>query len=160
LNGIGNDSERRREAHFRRLGTRSPQCRWPGCEEVDPEALTGAYPEIFCQEHLDAQSGKQSFERHHPFGQHNDAASVPIPTNDHRVLSDFQRDWPERTLRNPDHSPLRKAAAMVRGWLDVLKIIIERILGWVPAFLERLDDRLTALFGASWWNGPDFEGLS
>jgi hypothetical protein len=137
-----------------------PRTRLVGCDETEPEALTGHDPVILCQEHADAQRGKKPFENHHAFGQHNDQTTVQIPTNDHRALSDLQRDWPERTLRNPDHSPLRKAAASVRGWIDVLKVIIQRILGWVPNFLERLDEILTALFGAKWWTSPEFGGLS
>src|SRR4051812_34101732 len=78
----------------------------------------------------------------HWFGQHNDPLTSPIPANDHRVLSELQAQWPEKTLRNPDGSPLLRIAAGLRGWLDVLRLLIERVAGWIPAALEQLDELL------------------
>jgi hypothetical protein len=74
-----------------------------------------------------------------------------MPGNDHRILSDYQHDWPLDTLRNRDGSPLLRAAASIRGWLDVLRLIIERTVGWVPALLEMLDAWLRGLVGERWW---------
>ena len=55
------------------------------------------------------------------------------------------------TLRNREGSPLRRAAAAVRGWLDVLRLIIDRSAGWVPEVLENLDQGLTTRLGPRWW---------
>jgi hypothetical protein len=74
-----------------------------------------------------------------------------VPGNDHRILSDYQHEWPLGTLRNPDGSPLLRAAASIRGWLDILRLIIERTVGWVPALLEMLDAWLRELVGEHWW---------
>jgi hypothetical protein len=142
------DEDRRREAAFERLGTRTPRCR--ECGEQDPVALTGRDPGITCYECLAQRSGRSPMEEHHPFGRRNDPLTVRIPGNPHRSLSDHQRSWPEQTLRNPDGSPLLRAAATVRGWLNVVHVIVERA-GWVPAYLERLDQQLTARLGHRWW---------
>lgn len=153
------DYEVRRQQHYERLGTRNPKCKL--CDETDPEALTGKYPDILCTEHQCKEQGKPPVQKHHPSGQHNDPAfTVSIPANDHAILTDRQKDWPIDTLRNPHGSPLRKAAAAVRGFLDVLRLIIARIFGWVPDFLESLDNKLTTHIGPEWWNTLGYGGGS
>jgi len=72
----------------------------------------------------------------------------------------MQRDWPERTLRNPDGSPLLAAAAAIRGWLDILGLVVQRTVGHVPALLESLDARLRATYGDRWWEVLDMEGMA
>jgi hypothetical protein len=141
--------EVRQEKQFRRLGTRTPQCKL--CRESNPAALIGRTQDIICYECEAKKSGKSEIEQHHPAGQNNDSSTVPIPANDHRGLSDRQSDWPLNTLRNPEASPLLKAAAAMRGWLDILAELIERILGWIPEFLEALDDFLLEKLGSHWW---------
>jgi hypothetical protein len=64
----------------------------------------------------------------------------------------MQQDWPETTLRNPESSPLIKIAARVRSFLDYLRLLLERGLGWIPDALERLDTRLNAYIGPRWWD--------
>lgn len=151
-------SEISREKHFQRLGTRKPKCSI--CGETELEALTGCAPKIVCYECQANARKKSPIELHHPSGRQNDSFTIPIPGNDHRILSQSQRNWPIETLRNPDGSPLRKASAAIRGWLDTLRLLIERILGWIPDFLERLDELLTANLGGQWWVsiGLDKEG--
>lgn len=144
--------EVRREAHLRRLGTRNPRCSVPGCSETRPEALTGVHPHILCYEHAALRDGRATVEGQHPQGQRNDPeATVPMAGNDHRVWDDAKRDWPERTLRNPDGSPLLKIASGIRSLLDFLRLLFEKLLGWAPAFLERLDEALRSHFGDKWW---------
>ena len=58
-------------------------------------------------------------------------------------------------MRNPDGSPLLKAAAALRGWLDLLRVVIDRNVGWIPFFLERLHDYLVTALGVRWWVGLD-----
>src|SRR5262249_51624249 len=135
----------RHEQQSRRLGTRTPQC--GSCEETHGAALTTQDEKIICYECILKESGKPTIENHHFAGKRNDSLTVPIPGNDHRILSDWQRDWPADTLRNPNSSPLLKTAGAIRGFLDVLRLIIERILGWVPEFLEGLDAYLTSSIG-------------
>jgi hypothetical protein len=140
-----------REAGFqqrlRALGTNDPLCRL--CGEKDPGALTGAYPDILCYE---CRSGpKHSREAHHVAGRANDQITVDLPGNVHRIVSDRQADWPRRTLTNPDQSPLLRAAAWLRGSIDLLRTLIERGLDWIPGFLEWLDQCLVQEFGDNWW---------
>jgi hypothetical protein len=145
-------SARRRELHLRRLGSRAPECSHPGCLERDPAALTGVFPNIACYEHDRRELGLPTWEGQHPSGEANDPdAVIPLPGNDHRVWDDAKRDWPDRTLRNPDGSPLLRAAAAVRSLLDWFNFIAERLLGWIAPFLERLDEALRSMHGDEWW---------
>ena len=151
-----NQHDVRREQQFRRLRTRNPKCHI--CGETDAAALTSTDGDIICYECQAEARGKSPVEKHHYAGQHNDSFRIPVPGNDHRVLSDNQRDWPNETLRNPNGSPLLKAAASLRGWLDILRLLIERILGWIPEYLEQLDAYLTTINGQRWWVNPDPKG--
>lgn len=141
----------RREAKRYELGVPHPACSAPGCGESDPIALTGVAPNIRCYEHDRLRRGRSPVERQHPAGRHNLEVTVPIGGNDHRVIDDLKYDWPPGTLRNPDGSPLLRAAACLRGWLDTLQIIVSRTVGWIPAFLEALDAWLTITLGGFWW---------
>jgi hypothetical protein len=147
-----NDLEQRRrvEQAYRRLGTRTPQCQC--CAETDPLVLTGIYPDILCYEHARIEKGTSPIEHHHPSGRQNDPFTIPIPGNDHRWLNDRQREWPLETLRNPRGDPLLKAAAALRSFLDVLRLLIERVLGWVPPFLEQMSAYLREKLGDRWWD--------
>jgi hypothetical protein len=141
--------EVRQEKQLQRLGNRKPQCKL--CGESDPAALTGTTPNIVCYECQTKKSGKSTIEQHHPAGRNNDSFTVPIPANDHRILSDRQQDWPEQTLRNPKGDPLLKIAATVRGVMDMFIELIRRTLGWIPEFLEALADFLVEELGNNWW---------
>ena len=152
------EREIREEAAYERLGTRRPRCQH--CGEANPFALQGSHPDLTCYECSSRRIDRSPIEGHHPAGRHNSPATVPIPGNDHRVLSDMQRDWPERTLRNPDGSPLLAAAAAIRGWLDILGLVVQRTVGHVPALLESLDARLRATYGDRWWEVLDMEGMA
>ncbi len=140
-----------REDRYRALGTRSPRCSVGGCLESDPFALTGAEPKIICQEHLADQLRSSWTQDHHYSGQANSPEKGPIPANDHAVENAMQSLWPRDTLRNSEGSPLLRAAAATRGWLDILRLVSERTLPWIPAALESLDallkDRLSCRSG-------------
>lgn len=143
----------RLEAKLATLGTRTPKCKVEGCIETNPFALIGAYPELYCAMHAADFAGKRWFEDHHWQGQRNDPDDKgPTPINDHKVLSSYQDEWPPDTLRNPDASPLLRAAAATRGWLDTLRLILDRTVGWVPRFLESLDAWLRSKLGDRWWD--------
>jgi hypothetical protein len=151
--------EGRREQRCRSLGHMSPRCSEPGCPEADPLALTGTHPEILCYEHDALRNGRPWLEAHHVAGKANDPTTTDLPGNDHRPISERQNElWPRETLRNPNGSPLLCAAAAIRGWLDVLWVILERTIAWVPGFLEQLDAWLSEEIGPCWWeNFPDPE---
>ena len=146
------DWDARREQRLRQLGTRDPRCSGEGCEETDSFALTGVHPGALCYECLAARRGRRTTEDHHLAGRRNHQTTVSIPGNDHRILTAYQEAWPARTLRNSEHSPLLAAAGAIRGWLDVLRLIIERTVGWIPGYLEQLDAALGEVLGARWWD--------
>ena len=68
-----------------------------------------------------------------------------------------QADWPKETLANPHGSPLRAAAASVRGFIDTVQYLIEQGLLWIAGMLERLDEYLSEQLGPRWWRGTDIE---
>jgi len=148
-----NDQDRRRERAYEGFGTRTPACTAPGCPETDWRRLTGSEPaKLLCYEHEAETAGRSPVERQHPAGRRNDPTFVvPMLGNLHRLMDEDKRDWPERTLRNPEGSPMLKAAACVRAVADWLRLIIERLLGWVPTFLEAVDAAFTERHGPRWW---------
>lgn len=151
------DEDKAQEVAYERLGTRDPKC--TKCDEREPAALTGTEPEILCYEHRAESEGRTWTEGDHSAGEHNMPTPViDIPGNDHRIKSERMRAWPEKSLRNPDASPLLRAAAAIRGWLEALRLIIERGVAWVPPFLEWLDEKLTDLVGKRWWDDLGWEG--
>ncbi len=142
--------------HARRRRVLPPDARC-ACGEQDPRCLIETDHGIQCYACHARDTGRPDAEHHHIAGRHNLAMTVPIPNNEHRILSDCQQDWPTTTLRNPDRSPLLQAAAAIRGWLDILVVILERAIGWIPGFLEALDAWLCARLGPEW--GLEFQAL-
>jgi hypothetical protein len=148
-----NQREKRREDRYAQLGSRTPSC---GCGETDPFALTGMTPNIVCYECQAVARGHPWVEDQHPAGRANLDVTVAMPGNDHRIVDDRKHDWPRDTLRNPDGSPLLQAAACLRGWVDTLRLIIDRTVVWIPVFLETLDTWLRQMLGEKWWDQPPF----
>ena len=151
---LPSDAEARAEDAFERFGTRKPHCSVCGCPVSDWRALTGDEPEhLVCYEHRAERQGRSPIEDQHPSGRHNDARfTVPFTGNLHRATDDGKKDWPKKTLHNPEGSPALKAAACVRATGDWLLMIVGCLLGWVALFLEWLDERLTDLHGRRWWD--------
>lgn len=144
-----NRDYRRNAAAARRLGKQA-QC--TRCGEDRPEALiAGSKPRTCaaCQRTID---GRAQTDLHHVAGQNNHRATVPIPVNDHRArLSPAQYNWPLRTLRNPDESPLLEVAACIRGFIDLFEYCIETFLKPNAAALEKYDADLVEKLGTRWW---------
>src|SRR5262249_51355583 len=129
------EREDRLQERLRELGTDDPRCGNPECDEHDPFALTGVYPDILCTECWAIAKGHSWTEDDHFYGQRNDPATHTIPGNDHRVRTERQtQEWPRETLRNPNASPLRWAAAAARGTGDYLQILQDRYVASVPEF--------------------------
>lgn len=142
----------RLQQRYTLLGTDDPKCGWPGCSETNPFALLGYHPDVRCYAHDTLSNGRWPYESHHVAGRHNSDAAADVPINDHRILSEMQtRTWPFDTLVNPDRSPLLVAAAAIRGWVDVMRVIIDRAVAWIPVFLEWVDEQLVTMFGPQWW---------
>lgn len=148
---------KRAETAKRRVGANA-QC--SRCGERRPEALIVGSKPMECEECSRLQRGMTTTDMHHVAGRNNSAVTIPVPANDHRAeLTPAQQDWPEQTLRNPDKSPLLNAAADVRGFIDTLAYLLDKLLGWVPRLLERLDTVLTTIFGPNWWMREQFQAL-
>ena len=97
-------------------------------------------------------------ENHHIAGEANSTLTISVPANDHRArLSEDQRDWPRQTLENREGSPLLRAAACIRGFLDTLVYQAEEFLLWVAEMLEMLHDYLVEKFGPQWWCSTQFQ---
>lgn len=95
---------------------------------------------------------------HHVAGEANSPVKISIPVNDHRArLSVDQYEWPKETLENPSGSPLRAAAARIRGFGDVQYYLIEKLLLETPEALEELDSFLAEKLGPEWWKGTRLE---
>lgn len=121
------------------------------CGEQDPRALVSLPGRVLCYECLAAEHRRPVSEAHHFPNRYNSPLTVTVPGNDHRILSEDQLDWPMKTFRNPHGSPLLRAAAALRGWLDVVRVVVDRGVGWIPAFLEELDAWLEERLGPEWW---------
>lgn len=122
------------------------------CGEDRPETFI-AGDKVVCAECQRKASGKSAHDHHHVAGKSNDSTTIPVPTNDHQaVLSVKQMDWPRKTLENPNGSPLLRASAGIRGFMDTLRYLIEKILGWIPPILEQLDAFLEERFDPQWWS--------
>jgi hypothetical protein len=140
-----------RETRLRALGTRSPECSIGACQETDPFALTGVHPDILCSEHDADAQGRSWIEDHHVAGRQNDPTTVPLPANDHSAVTARQTLWDRDTLRNQNGSPLLRMAAWIGGWVEVMRVMIDRSIGRIPAALEKLDVLLTDRLGPGWW---------
>jgi hypothetical protein len=104
------------------------------------------------------KQGKSIFDNHHPAGEANNPATIPIPVNDHRAeLNVAQYDWPKQTLENPDGSPLLARAACIRGYMDTNEYLINKLVQEDPQFLETLDAFLNKRLGPKWWIGTELE---
>lgn len=139
---------KRRSTASRRVGI-GARC---ACGEDRPLALIPGSGPIICAECKRRAEGRTIYDQHHPAGKSNHKLKFPIPVNDHRAeLSAMQYEWPEETLRNPDRSPLRAVAACVRAIIDMIRYLLEKLLAWIPPFLEALDDFLVERLGSQWW---------
>lgn len=129
------------------------------CGEVRPLALIAGSRPVLCIEGNKQRRGISIMEKHHIAGRNNSPETLSIPANDHAELSEDQRDWPKETLENRDGSPLLKAAACMRGFIDLIRRLIDRLVGWVPELLETLDDFLYEKLGPKWWIGTPVENV-
>jgi hypothetical protein len=122
------------------------------CGETRPGALISGRVPAICYACDATQRSKSMFQDHHVAGRANDPTTIDVPINDHRaVLSVDQYDWPQRTLQNPDRSPLLAMSGCIRGFMATTYFLMERLLGWIPPQLETLDAFLCEQWGPQWW---------
>jgi len=122
------------------------------CGEARPEALITDSEPTICTECQRKKKGQTIMDDHHPAGDANNSATVPVSANDHRAyLNVAQYDWPKATLENPEGCPLLAAAGCIRGVIDYLHYLIDKFLDWIPKMLEMLSALLRDQWGAEWW---------
>jgi hypothetical protein len=147
-------SHKRKVTATLRVG-KDAQC---ACGESRAEALIEGSVPITCGECDRSARGKSTSDNHHPAGDANDPATIPVPVNDHRAdLSVAQYDWPRSTLENPKSSPLIAQAARIRGYVDTNAYLIEKLVAPDADLLETLDQFLTKKLGPDWWLGTELE---
>ena len=88
------------------------------CKEADLRCLQRSLGQTLCAECRLLQEGKPRYELHHPAGKCNDSFVIPMHANEHAVMSDYQEDWSDETLRNPDGDLLHREAAWWRANRD------------------------------------------
>jgi len=121
-----------------------------GCGESRPYAFPRGG--TLCYECKARKAGRRTTEAHHPAGKANNPTTIDVPANDHIAeLTADQYDWPQRTLQNSERSPLLAMAACIRGFITTVRLLMDRILGWIPEELETLDAFLCDQWGSQWW---------
>jgi len=84
--------------------------------------------------------------------------TIRVDTNDHYAeLTTAQEDWPQQTRDNRQRSPLRRIAASVRSYVDVVWYLIKKCVPWIPEAIEAVDEWLAATLGPTWWLNTPLE---
>lgn len=131
-------THRRRVVAARRFGT-GAKCR---CGQSRPEALAPGSAPVICAACDRRKHGRRTTDDHHIVGEANGPLLLRVPVGDHLGdLGEAQRDWPQKTLRNPDGSPLLANAASIRGAVDTISYLHEKLLLPAAEMLELLDTR-------------------
>ena len=110
------DYERRKQSRLHKLGTNNPRCSC--CPETDWRV----------------------FEQHHPTGRKHDDLTINICANDHRRLSDSQKDHPKTEL-NADEL-LAKIGNFLLGLADLFELLFDRLREFGEALIARSNESL------------------
>ena len=137
-----------------RIG-KNAKCKY--CSETDLRALDKIDDITLCRNCRLAKTGKSVIEQHHLSGRNNDDFLVALPANEHAILSDYQEDWPEETMKNPNKDSLLHIAAWLRANSDFCEHAIERGRS-LADFLEKLSRALVKKFGSNWNKHFDLDG--
>jgi len=149
-------AHRRKVIARRRVGEKA-QCK---CGESRPEALIKGINPTKCLACNQRARGYSERADHHMAGNANDPMTMNVLVNDHEAeLSTPQRDWPKKTLQNPDGSPLLSAAAHIRGFVDTIIFLVQKFLHWIADMLELLDTILERKSGRKWWSHTKLEAF-
>ena len=144
----------RKATAARRVG-KDKKC---ACAEARPEALIAGSKPTICAACKRKRRGETTEDKHHPAGEANSPVTMPVPVNDHRAeLNPAQYDWPKETRENPDGSPLLAAAGCIRGLIDTIFYLIDKLVLWIPEMLEKLNVFLVEKLGRRWWAGTELE---
>jgi hypothetical protein len=153
-------SQRDPEAAYVRkaIAARWIGCRKCACGEERPEALIRNSNPMICVACQRKQRGLTTFDLHHPGGEANSPAKIPIWVNDHvACLNILQHDWPKTTLENPARSPLLAAAGRNRGYINTNAYLVDTQLRQNAEVFEALDAYLVKRLGKKWWLDTELE---
>jgi hypothetical protein len=131
----------------RELGD-ADRCARCGC--ADPVALVKGTQPAVCYECLAAAEGRATVEADHILGRANDPATVRVPGNLHRRLSEDRRDRPEELTHNPDRDPLVWVAQGCQGMAEHLAWWVGALAG-LAGWLVALSAALRREHGTAWW---------
>ena len=148
-----------REAVAERRVGEGAQC---ACGESRAEALISGRRScnLRCIECNRKRHGQTTIDDHHVAGKANSPITMPASgQRSHSWLTVAQYDWPKETLKNPDGSPLLRAAASIRGSVDVLLYLIDKFILWIPEMLEAHDAFLVKKLGRKYWLGTEIEEI-
>lgn len=121
------------------------------CGETRPLAF-GEGKSKLCVECERKKKDRKTTDNHHVAGKANDPITIPVPVNDHRArLSVDQMDWPKETRENSDGSPLLAASGAIRGFVDTVVYLLEKLLLKHAEILEKIDAYLVRTLGRKWW---------
>lgn len=120
------------------------------CGWVEPTALTRTNGLVLCYECLSIDKGRATVEENHILGKSNDPATVTVPGNQHRELSDNQLDWPDGLRSNPERDPLVWLAQGCQGMSDHVAWWATR-LARLAVWLFALAVALRREHGGAWW---------
>jgi hypothetical protein len=105
--------ETRKQRAIERLGSNSPAC--VICGENDPLVL----------------------ERHHVAGRAYDESAVIVCRNHHRILSDHQKDHPDKITEIPDY--LETRAHLLFGLADFFELLVKIFRSFAAQLIELAD---------------------
>ena len=122
INTPTDDYERRKQSKLHRLGTNDPRC--PCCGETDWRV----------------------FEQHHFARRKHDKLEINVCANDHRRLSDSQKDHPE-TAPHADQV-LARIGNFLLGLADMFELIFERLREFGGALIALANEASAEAGGA------------
>lgn len=105
------NGERRKQARLHKLGTNHPRC--AVCGNADWRVI----------------------EEHHPDTRKHDNLVVLLCANDHRIVTDDQKDHPKQH-ENSDND-LFRIGNFLLGLADMLKLILDRLYEYGSALIEK-----------------------
>ncbi len=147
---MGQAAINRAARQAKRVRITGPDARCGQCGWRDPTALLRTDETVLCYECRSTETGRATVEDHHILGKDNDPATVPVPGNLHRLLSDAQLDWNKVLRTNPDHDPLMWLAQECQGASDHVAWWA-RILARLALWLVELAAGLRRVHGVTWW---------
>jgi hypothetical protein len=130
------------------------------CGETRPRAFASRNSKL-CVKCERKKRGHRTTDDHHVAGKANDPITIPVEVNDHRArLNADQMDWPKDTRENRDGSPLLAAAGAIRGFIDTVLYLIEKLLLRHAEILEKIDAYLVRTLGRKWWLKTELNQLA